>query len=80
LLRDFTKNELQGYEADKILPHFFVACLYMNFAGHHPQFFTTTILEWKHLLKKITTTTLFLTACDFLLFILSFGRGIMPGQ
>jgi REP element-mobilizing transposase RayT len=38
----------------------------MNFTEHHPQFFTATILEWKHLLKDDKYKEVILDSLRFL--------------
>lgn len=38
----------------------------MNFTEHHPQFFTATILEWKHLLKEDKYKEIILDSLRFL--------------
>lgn len=38
----------------------------MNFTEHHPQFFTATILEWKHLLRNDQYKEIILDSLQFL--------------
>ena len=58
----FHQQRDQGYEVDI----FFVVCSSVNFTEHHPQFFTATILEWKHLLKEDKYKDIILDSLRFL--------------